>query len=217
MWVGKLDRMATVQSTPRRWTPWRVIRRVVGWGVLSAGILAAVLFGLGLFNPWQLVVLEYRFGNPMLGLLVVPLTLLIGAWLALPVTNEARQAGRLATRLGLVALCLIGLIGWGVFGDHFTFTPEPLERRGDLTLVLVRDRGVPQTVYLRVWHGSGLTARETGEVGRVCGSVSAQFLSADRIMLDTAYGDWVLELDPATGAPQQVLGPRCGDPPRPVK
>lgn len=216
MKTDMLDNMTTVQNARRSRRAWWFIRRTLGWVVLSAGVLAGVLFGLGMVNPWQLVVLEYRFGNPMLGLLVVPLTVLVGAWLALPVTNEARQAARLAARLGLATLCLIGLAGWGLFGAHFTFTPEPVERRGDLTLVLVTDRGQPPATYLRIWHGSGLTAREVGDVGRVCGSVSVQFLAADRVMLDTAYGDWVVELDPVTGEPRQVLGSRCGDPPRSV-
>lgn len=200
----------------RRW--WRLLRRSVGWAVLVAALVAGVLFVLGAVNPWRLVVLEYQFGNPMLGLLVVPSALLLGWWLALPVTNEARQAHRLAVRMALLAVSLIGLIGWGLFGAHFSFHPEPAGRSpdGELTVVLVRDRDYPPNQYVRIWRGSGLTAREVGDLGRGCGRVRVRFHSPDQLRVRTAYGEWLLELDPETGQPRQVLAPRCGDPPVPA-
>lgn len=185
---------------------------------LAAGIVAAVLFGLGAWNPWRSVLLEYQFGNPMLGLLVVPTLLLVGSWLGLPIRNETRQRGRIALRWVSGAVAFVGLFGWGVFGDHFTFEAEELARSadGEFAAALVRDRDTTPTLTVHIWQGSGLAAREVGEVGRVCGAVSAEFLAADRLLLSTSYGDWEITLDPADGSPQQVLGDGCGDGPEPV-
>lgn len=197
---------------------WWITRRVLGWPVLIAALVTAVLFGLGLVNPWRLVVLEYQFGNPMLGLLVVPPMALVGMWLALPVVNEATQAYRLGLRLLLMVLSLVGVIGWGVFGAHFSFEPRVAAQspNGKFTVVLVKDRDIPPNQYVRIWHGSGLTAREVADLGRGCGTVKVRFRSAHQLEVSTAYGDWVVQLDPDTGEPRQRLGQRCGDPPVPV-
>lgn len=199
-------------------TSWGWLRRAIGGGLLVLTAAAAVLFVLGTWNPLHLVVLEYRFGNPMVGLVTVPIGALLGLWLAVPVRNEARQRARLAARVVAGALLAVGLFGWGVFGEHFTFDAEEVARSpdGDRALAIVSDRGLPKTQYLRVWVGSGLTAREAGEIGRVCGSTTVRFLTADRVEIDTSYGTWQVDLDPATGAPRQVLGPHCSDGPVPA-
>jgi hypothetical protein len=197
---------------------WSVARRVIGACLLAAATVAAVLFILGSWNPWQLVFLEYRFGNPMLGLMVVPIGALIGLWLALPVRNETRQRGRILARVVAGVLAVAGVIGWGVFGDHFTYEAEEAARSadGERAVGIVRDRDTPPNSYIRVWEGSGLTAREIGDVGRVCGTVRARFVTDDQIALDTNYGDWVINLDPVTGEPLQVLGPVCDAGPVPA-
>lgn len=197
---------------------WAVVRRVVGAGLLVVTAVAAVLFVLGSWNPSQLVVLEYRFGNPMLGLLVVPIGALVGLWLALPVRNEARQRGRILGRAVAFGFAVLGLFGWGVFGGHFTFTAEEVARssNGERALAVVTDRDTPPNSYIKVWTGSGLLAREVGDLGKACGPVEVRFLTDDRVELDTSYGIWQIELDPATGEPRQVLGPRCPDGPVPA-
>jgi hypothetical protein len=194
-------------------------RRVFGVTLLVASVVAAVLFVLGSWNPWRLVVLEYRFGNPALGALVVPAGALVGLWLGLPVRNEARQRGRIAARLVAAALILVGVFAWGLFGSHFRFDVAELARSGDgtRTVVLVTDQDTPRNSYLRIWRGSGLAGREVGEVGRVCGvGISARFLTAHRIEVRSSYGTWPIDLDPVTGTPRQVLGPRCPDGPIPA-
>lgn len=185
--------------------------------MVAAGV-TAVLFVLGSWNPWRLVVLEYRFGNPTLGALVVPPVALVGAWLGLPVVNEARQAGRLAWRVALAVMVLLGVSCWGLFGAHFRFTVDEVVRsdHGELVLALVSDSGRSPDTYLRVWSGTGIGAREVAELGEVCGPVSVRFLGAGRVEVQSTYGDWQLDLDPETGAPRQVLGPGCGDGPVPV-
>lgn len=193
-----------------------VARRVVGTVLLAVTGVAAVLFVLGTWNPWRFVVLEYRFGNPAVGALVVPAGALVGLWLALPIRNEARQRGRIAGRVVAGALTLVGLFVWGVLGDHLAFDTEELARSGDgsRAVALVRDQD--DNRYVRIWSGSGLTAREVGDLGKACGQVSARFVTDDRIELETSYGTWSFDLDPATGTPRQRLGPRCPDGPVPA-
>jgi hypothetical protein len=196
----------------------RAVRRVIGIGLLIVVVVAGVLFILGAWNPWRLVFLEYRFGNPMLGLMVVPIGALIGLWLGMPVRNETRQRGRIAARVVALVLAVAGVIGWGVFGPHFAYDVEEQVSSGDgdRTVAIVSDRDTPPNSYLRVWEGAGLIAREVGDIGRVCGSVSVRFVTNDQIELDTNYGDWLVDLDPETGAPLQVLGPVCDEGPVPA-
>lgn len=210
--------MSDVKEVSAARSGFRRARRVIGLALLTAGVVAAVLFVLGAWNPWRSVLLEYRFGNPMIGLLLVPSLLLVGGWLGLPVHNETRQRGRIALRWSAGAVAFVGLFGWGVFGDHFAFDAEELARSadGEFAAALVRDRDTTPTLTVHIWQGSGLGARETGEVGRVCGAVSAEFIERDRLLLSTSYGDWEITLDPQDGSPQQVLGGSCGDGPEPV-
>lgn len=207
----------SVQVSPHK-RMLRVGRRVVGAVLLIAGAGTAVIFALAAWNPWSLVVLEYRFGNLMLGLLVAPVLLLAGLWLALPVHNEARQRWRILARWLAGAMVLVGLFGWGLFGAHFQFDAEELARAegSGLAVAEVRDRDTSPRIYVRVWSGSGLTAHEVGEIGRVCGAVSAEFVGEHRVEVATTYGDWTIDLDPETGAPLQMLGPGCADDPVPA-
>ena len=195
-----------------------LVLRVIGVIALVVAGLTAVLYGLGTWNPWQLVFLEYRFGNPALGLLVTALALLVGSWLAVPIRSETRPRGRLAFRITAFVLTLLGLFAYGLFGEHFKFDTRELavSEDGQLRLAMVSDRDVPPGRQLKVWAGSGLGLREVGDLGKPCGSVQARFIGNDQVELDTAYGTWVIELDPATGEPQQILGARCSDPPVPA-
>jgi hypothetical protein len=197
---------------------WRVARRVIGTVLLVAAAVLAVLFVLGTWNPWGLVFLEYRFGNPALGLLVVSVAALVGCWLALPVRSETRPGGRIAVRVVAFVLSLLGLFAFGLFGMHFTFDVEEVAQSGDgdRRVAIVRDRDIPPTSRLKVWTGSGLATREVGDLGQACGSVRVRFVTDDQVELDTSYGTWVIDLDPATGEPRQVLGPRCSDGPIPA-
>lgn len=197
------------------------LRRAIGVALGAVVAVAAVLFVLGAWNPWELVVLRYRFGNPPLGLLLVPLGGLVALWLAAPVRNEAEQGRRIGVMLSLAAVALVGLLGTGIFGNHFRFDTEVLARSDDGTraVVMVTDRDRPPESYVRIWDGGGLAAREVGELGRVCwarAAGSARFLTRDQVELDTPFGVWRFDLDPATGVPRQVLGPRCPDGPVPA-
>lgn len=193
-------------------------RRVIGALLLVAAAGAAVLFVLGSWNPWRLVFLEYRFGNPALGLLVVPIAALVGFWLAMPIRSETRPQGRIAVRVIAFVLSVVGLFAYGLFGEHFRFDTEQVARSedGQWRVALVSDRATPPERYLRIWQGTGLGTREVGDLGQPCGAVRVRFLTNDQLELDTSYGTWVISLDPATGEPQQMLAPRCSDPPIPA-
>jgi hypothetical protein len=208
----------TTDTTRRRGSRLALARRVVGMVLLAATAVAAVLFVVAIWNPARLVFLEYQFGNPLWGGLIVPVGALIGLWLGLPVRNEARQRWRIAARWTALALSIIGLISWGLFGRSLAMDVEEVARSsdGERTLVIASTRDTVPRSYLRVWVGSGLTAREVGEIGHICGQATVRFITDDQVELQTSYGDWVIDLDPATGEPRQVLGPRCSDGPIPA-
>lgn len=195
-------------------------RRVIGWVVAAAVLVTAALFALGAGNPLRLAVLERYFFDPLFGTLLVGLAGYLALWLLAPIRNEAAQGRRIVARVTTVVVAGIGLIGWGAFGVFFNQEITEVARApgGDRSLVEVVHANNPYRWELRVWDGTGLTARETGSLGFACGGVrDARFVTDDRVELATAYGTWQFDLDPATGAPQQVLGPRCPDGPVPAR
>jgi hypothetical protein len=218
VWQGEVVTDTDTVGAPRRpRSTLSLARRVIGVSLLVVAAVAAVLFVLGSWNPWHLVFLEYRFGNTMLGLLVVPVAALVGLFL-LPLRSETRPRGRVAGRVTAFVFSLVGLFAWGLFGTHFTYDVEEVASSddGERRLAMVSDRDTPPNSHLKVWTGSGLAAREVGDVGQTCGPVQVRFITDDQIELDTSYGTWRIDLDPATGEPRQVLGPRCSDGPIPA-
>jgi hypothetical protein len=195
-------------------------RRVAGIVLGVAVGATAVLYALGATNPLRLVVLERFFFDPLFGLLVVGVGSILTTWLLAPIRNEATQGRRITVRVTALVIAATGLIGWGVFGVFFNQEITEVARSSDGTRVLVEVARAndPYRWELRVWDGSGLTAREVGSLGEACGGVlGARFVTNDLVELETGYGDWRLALDPATGEPRQVLGPRCPDGPVPAR
>lgn len=191
-------------------------RRILGDIAVVITALLLVLYVLGWWNPWNLVVLTHQFGNPMAGLFLVPVVAFIAFTLRWPVQNEARQRGRIAARVVAVALALAGLLGWGILGQFFQYETSELAVSPDGSRKVVEVTNAwDNRRNMRVWDGRGLTARETGVLGLRCGG-TVVFVTDDLIQHSTGYGDWQLALDPDTGEPQQVLGPRCPDGPRPA-
>jgi hypothetical protein len=211
--------MSTTARAPQRaGSAPSVVRRVIGFVLLALVVVTAVLFALGAWNPWQYAALKYSwFGNPMRGLLVVPALAFLALWLALPITQEARQRVRIAARATAGVFVILGVFAYGVFGTHFTFTAEPVATSpdGTYTAALVRDRDRAPNTYVRIWRGSGLTAREVSDLGRVCGTVRVAFVDNHQVAVRTAYGAWRFDLDPETGESLQVLGARCSSGPVP--
>lgn len=206
------DRGVTDLAVPR----FAPFRRALGILLLGAAAAALVLFALGLVNPWRLVWLSRYFGNPPVGLAVVTGLAFFGSWLAFPVQNEAVHNRRIMFRIGTgIGTAIAGLLAWG-FGPVFdpTITPMARSADGDRSVVLVER--ADRSRELHVWAGSGLLTRDVGVIGRACGEVEIEFLSRDRFALTSSYGGWEIDLDPDTGSPRQVLGPRCKDGPRPA-
>lgn len=209
----------TVEVVRDRAAPVSVPRRVAGAVVGLAVVVAAVLFALGVGNPLRLAVLERYFFDPMFGLVVVGVGGYLVLWLLAPVRNEAEQGGRIGARIATVVVAVLGLGGWGIFGVFFNQEITEVSRSSDgsRSLVQVAHANNPYRLELRVWSGSGLTAREAGSLGEACGGLqAARFVNNDLVELDTSYGTWQFALNPATGEPRQVLGPRCPDGPVPA-
>lgn len=201
-------------------TPVSLPRRVAGGVVAAAVIVAAGLFALGAGNPLRLAVLERYFFDPLFGTLLIGVAGYLALWLLAPIRNEAAQGRRILARVTTVVVAGVGLVTWGIFGVFFNQEITEVARSSDRsrTLVEVVQANDPHRWEVRVWSGTGLTAREAGSLGEACGGVqNARFVTNDRVELDTTYGTWQFDLDPATGAPKQVFGPRCPDGPVPAR
>lgn len=208
--AGRDDRCVTDEA------PISPARRLLGLVLCGLAGAVLVLFVLGSWNPWRLVWLSHYFGSPLVGLTVVMGLLCVGSWLAFPVLNEAtgraRSMFRIVTALGTV----LGVALWGVFGPIFTTKIEILARTPDGERTVAVVERFDGSRRLHVWQGGALLARDVGVLGQACGEVTITFVSRDQIHLATSYGDWSIDLDPVTGAPRQVLGPRCADGPQPA-
>lgn len=191
-------------------------RRLLGLLLLGLAGAAVVLFVLGFWNPWRLVWLSHYFGSPPVGLAVVMGLFFLGSWLAFPVRNEATDNARIMFRFFTAAGAVIGLAVWGVVGPVFEakITIVATTPDGERTVALVERSD--RSRALHVWQGGGLRARDMGTIGRACGEPDISFVTRDRIQINSSYGDWQIDLDPTTGRPRQVLGPRCADGPRPA-
>lgn len=197
--------------------PLSLRRRLVG--IAAAAVVGGLglLFVIGVWNPWRLVVAEQYFGNPLAGIALVAVGSYFVLWLLLPVRNEAVQRGRLRVRVVVAVVAVLGVFTWGLFGRLFSASYEELARSddGNRAVGLVTPDS-DERQHARIWEGSGLLMRDAGEIGRVCGTVSARFVATDLVELDAGYGPWRVDLDPETAAPQQVLGSRCPDGPEPI-
>lgn len=191
-------------------------RRGLGLLLFVLSAVALVGYVLGVWNPWRLVWLSYYFGSPPIGVAVVMGLVCAGSWLALPIRNEAVDNRRIMVRIGTGLIAVGGLLTWGVIGPVFARELTVLARtpEEDRTVALLERSD--RSRHLHVWSGRGLLARDAGRIGPACGNVVVRFRSHDQILLTTSYGDWQIDLDPATGAPRQVTGPRCADGPRPA-
>jgi hypothetical protein len=200
-----------VQPRTARW------RWVAGSLVALAAVTALVLFALGFWNPWRLVVLRQHFANLWVGLAVAGVLSYVALWLLLPVRSEARQPRRITARVTVVVLGVTGLLGWGLFGQHFTYetTAMATSADGERTVVHVTHGGLRER-ELHVWQGTGLATREVGSLGQPCGGVRVEFADRDVIRINQGFGDWQFHLEPATGQPRHVFGPRCSDGPVPA-
>jgi len=179
---------------------------------LVAAVLAgatAVLFTLGAWNPSDLVVLWRYAGDPFRGAVLFFVLALAASWLLAPVRSEAAQAGRARWRIVFGIGLALSLLALGLFGPLFTVDYRELARSPDgARTIAIYDPGT-DLQHLHVWAGTGLGARDMGDLGKPCGATTVSFRSRDLVHVSTSYGEFDLRLDPATGRPLDRLGPTC--------
>lgn len=192
-------------------------RLVAGLLVALAVLATATVFVLGFWNPWELVVLRQHFANPWLGTWLVGVGGYLALWLLAPVRVEARQRWRISARVITGVVAVFGLVCWGLFSPLFAYEATELARSDDGERVVVDvTAGGMNERDLRIWEGSGLAAREVGSFGKPCASPQAEFAGPDVVVINQGHGDWQFHLDPETGEPLHVFGPRCSDGPMPA-
>jgi hypothetical protein len=187
---------------------WRRICAIVA-AVLAPVVL--IVSVLGVWNPWSLVLLKERFGDPVVDAFVVMLLLTLGHWLGLRVVSEAQQHRRLMVRGWLIAVTVFvgiaALTTWGL--AVFRYDPSVLASSpdGQRSVALVH---VFQAQELHSITGTGVNRRDRGSFGEPCGGrLEVHFLAPDRIEVVTDYGTHELRTDPATGKPTVGLPSTC--------
>ena len=188
-----------------------LVRVILGavFAALTAMFLA--LFAWGLWNPGRYVVLLTHFGNPFTGTFVVLGCATLAVWLLFPVRSEASQSRRNSTRWALLVLALVSSLPflWVAETSLFTYNGRVVDRpAGGRFALAVVDRGTYGR-EVRVWTGHGVTTRDLGSFGKVCGSqVEARFTGEGQVFVSTVYGDFHLRLD-EQGRPVTFIGSTC--------
>ena len=189
-------------------SPWRRICSIVAAVLAPLVLIASVI---GVWNPWSLVLLRQRFGDPVVDAFVVMVLATLAHWLGLKVVNEAEQHRRLMFRGWLIVLTVfVGIAAattWGL--AVFRYEPSVLATSADgqRSVALVQ---VFQAHELRSITGTGAGRRDRGSFGEPCGGrLEVHFLAPDRIEVVTDYGTHELRTDPATGKPTVGLPSTC--------
>jgi succinate dehydrogenase hydrophobic anchor subunit len=186
------------------------VRRVIGGiaVVLMVAVIAAFVLGAGSDN----VFLHQYFGNPALGaFLALALSIIVFMMLA-PVQSEASQYRRSRFRTVQVIVTFLALIVYGfTFGlGVFDYKPTVVQHSADGTRSAATFRVGPSK-HLHVLAGKGLSARDVGDVGLVCGeNVDVKFDTDSLMTVETDFGTYKINLDPATGRPLNQFPSTCG-------
>jgi hypothetical protein len=196
----------TMSENGGKWTRWRHLAGVV------AAWLAGVMLVLAVFsvwNPLDLVVLWRYLGNPFRDAVLFFTLAVAASWLLRPVENEAVQRGRARWRIGLAVGLVVSLIAWGLFHQFFVAEHRVVATSPDGTRRAVLYDPGTDLQRLHVWVGSGLLARDFGDLGKPCGISTITFRGDDVLHVATSYGEWDITLDADTGRPEARLGPTC--------
>ncbi len=193
-----------------------LIRKIIGALVLAVAVVEAALFGWAAFGGSDYVVLKAHFSSWPSGLFWLSLLLLIGFLVAYPIRTPVEQRRRSRIRSTIIILaCIFGLSALFVhFAGVFRYNPEiqAFSPSGQRRVAFV---DVRTGTSVRVFTGTGLTARDAGSVGILCGlkiSDRAGFQDENTLTISTPYNDYLIPLDPDTGAPLKHFGPTCGSP-----
>ncbi|GAA4898707.1 hypothetical protein GCM10023223_11780 [Stackebrandtia albiflava] len=183
-------------------------RTVLAWVVGGVAAVAAVVFGLGSWNPWNNVLLMGWFANPFLGVMVVSVSAYVAVWLGSPVRNEARQRKRIGVRVAIIVVAFAGFGGYGVWGIFaYDYEGEEVVRSpdGERAVAVVTRTWAPDPRF-HVYEGVGWRTADVAEIGPVCGSGDdVVFLDDHTIEISNNYGEFRIPLDPDTGAPLDRL------------
>lgn len=191
--------------------PLKLWRRVAAIVAAVAAVTALALTVAGTWNPWSLVVLVERAGDPGVDVFLTLLLTTVATWLGWPVVSGAEQRRRMVLRTWLVVLSLVAGLAALVTWDQAIFKYQP-------TVLATSADGQRSVALVQVFHGrelhsftgTGLARRDMGSFGEPCGGrVAAQFSADDQIRLVTDYGTFDLRTDPATGGVTKGLGPTC--------
>ncbi len=159
------------------------------------------------------VFFRHYFGNPVLGVVVISVLLLVGLFVLLPVRSEAAQHNRVVARIVLIVLLAFSLIVLGFVSvlSVFAYSPTIVGHSPDGRWQVARvNRGDSDRQELHLIRGSGFGAIDVANLGSPCGpTVVVTFQSTDTLLVDTNYGQFTLHIDPVTGKPGNVIGPRC--------
>lgn len=192
------------------------MRRVTWWrrliGITAIVLIAAVIYlftvGFGSDN----VFLHEYFANPALGVFLVLLLSIVVFMMLVPVQDEARQFRRTRFRTIQVIVTFLALIVYGfTFGlGVWDYRPTVIQRSPDGTRAAATFR-VGSSKHLHILVGKGLSARDAGDIGLVCGStIDVRFESDSQMTIGTDFGNYRINLDPATGRPLNLMPATCG-------
>jgi len=182
-------------------------RAALGWVALALSIVAAVVFVVGSWNPWNNVLLLQYFADPFFGLMVVAGLTYIVLWLLLPVRNETKQRSRVVVRISVVVAAVVGLFGFGLYGTHFyDYDSQEIARSpdGERAVAVVQQFGSTDE-RIHLYEGSGLATADVAELGPACPGNQVTFVDDVTLRIENSYGEFSIRLDPASGQPLEVL------------
>jgi hypothetical protein len=200
--------MITVDYAPPRYRL-SSTRRVIGAVLCLASLAVVVAYGAARFYPDN-VFLKGHFRNFLTGsgeLFVLSALISIAVF---PVRNSAVQRVRPLIRFALITLAAVSFVGAGLTHGFaiFTYRPTVVATSPDaMRRVALINVGPYQELH--IWAGTGLSAKDVGNLGPPCEFNTAKFTSDNEVLVSTSFGDYDIHLDPATGAPLNGLTHTC--------
>ena len=184
-------------------------RRLIGVVIGIVLLADIVVYGAARILSGN-VYLHSHYGNFITGLAVLFACCFVGAIVVFPIRNSAVERSKPVLRVILFFLTLISVVlaaiahGFNVF----TFTPRILatSASGKLEAAMVSNGRWDE---LHVFTGSGLHQKDLGNVGAPCNFDKVTFAGDTSMIVESGDETVTIQLDPATGAPLQVLQRTC--------
>lgn len=191
-------------------------RRILGALILALGVLVFLVYVWGTLDTHNYVILETHFAAMPTGVFLLVLFGLFAYIAAFPIKAavEQRKRSRVRTTM-IIVLIVTGIVALFIHVlGVYRYQPTVLATNstGDRQAAYVKNWN---NATLRVFSGKGLSKREVGNIGVLCGLQSQDeviFADRDTLKVSTPYNDYEIHLDPKTGVPLQHFGARCSDP-----